>query len=137
MTDVTVAIITDENDRILIARRKAGKVMAGCWEFPGGKVEADETTEEGLKRELKEEMNVELHVGSRIAEAIYPYEWGTVRLIAFEAFITDGEIELLDHDALDWAATDEMKHYGMTPADEPLIEAIEAWLMKRKNQHNG
>jgi 8-oxo-dGTP diphosphatase len=131
MTDVAVAIITNDQDRMLIAKRKSGKVMAGCWEFPGGKIEPGETPEESLKRELEEEMNVTISVGDYIAEITYDYEWGPVRLIAYEASIKEGEIQLLDHDAIAWVSPGEMQHYGMTPADEPLINDLIVWFRNR------
>ena len=131
MTDVTVAIITNDKDGMLIAKRKQGKVMAGCWEFPGGKIEPGETPEESLKRELEEEMNITISVGEYIAEITYDYEWGPVRLIAYEASIEEGEIQLLDHDAIAWVFLGDMHHYGMTPADEPLIKDLDVWMKGR------
>ena len=131
MTDVTVAIITNDQDQILIAKRKPGKVMAGCWEFPGGKIESGETPEESLIRELKEEMSITISVGEYITEIAYDYEWGPVRLIAYQASIKEGEIQLLDHDAIAWVFLGEMHHYGMTPADEPLINDLAVWLKDR------
>ncbi|MDW7670388.1 MAG: 8-oxo-dGTP diphosphatase MutT [Bacillota bacterium] len=131
MTDVTVAIITNDQDQMLIAKRKKGKVMAGCWEFPGGKIESGETPEESLMRELKEEMNITISVGECITEITYDYEWGPVRLIAYQASVREGEIQLLDHDEIAWVYPVDMHRFGMTPADEPLIKDLAVWIKGR------
>ncbi|SMP44153.1 8-oxo-dGTP diphosphatase MutT [Anoxynatronum buryatiense] len=130
MTRVAVAIITNKQRQVLIARRPAGKVMEGCWEFPGGKVEIGETPEECLVRELKEEMDLTVKAGRFIAEISYAYDWGHVQLLAFEAHIVEGEPRLLEHDAMAWVGLEEMGAYGMTPADEPLIEDLLRWVRR-------
>jgi len=134
MIEVAVAVITDEQNRVLIARRKPGKVMAGCWEFPGGKIEPGENPEECLIREMKEEMDLKVVIGECIAEITYAYKWEDVHLIAYEAHIMEGDIKLLDHDAMAWASLQEMGRYGMTPADEPLIEDLKHWFQTGKQE---
>lgn len=128
MVNVAVAIIVNSEGKTLIAKRKQGKIMGGCWEFPGGKSEPGESFEFSVVRELKEEMDVDVSVGEMIAEVEYTYEWGEVRLVAFQTDIVRGEIKLLDHDEIAWVSMDEMSEYGMTPADEPLIDKIKGWI---------
>ena len=128
MVDVVVAIIVNQEGKTLIAKRKQGKIMGGCWEFPGGKSEPGKSLEFSVMRELKEEMDIDVNVGEKIAEIDYTYEWGKVHLIAFQADIVRGEIKLLDHDEIAWVSMDEMSEYGMTPADEPLIDKIKGWI---------
>ncbi|MEN1758999.1 8-oxo-dGTP diphosphatase MutT [Anoxynatronum sibiricum] len=131
MTRVAVAIITNKKHQVLIARRPAGKVMEGCWEFPGGKVELGETPEECLVRELKEEMDLTVMAGRFISEISYDYDWGEVKLLAFETHIVEGEPQLLEHDAMVWVSLEGMGDYGMTPADEPLIEDLLQWIREK------
>lgn len=130
--EVAVAIILNEEGKTLIAKRKQGKILGGCWEFPGGKIEPGEKSETSVVRELKEEMDIDVKVGEKIAEIEYSYEWGGVHLIAFQTEIIKGQIKLLDHDDIAWVFMDDMHKYGMTPADEPLITKIELWIKRNK-----
>jgi len=130
--EVAVAIIVNQEGKTLIAKRKQGKTLGGCWEFPGGKIEPGEKREGSVVRELKEEMDIDVRVGEQIAEIEYSYEWGGVHLIAFQTEIIKGHIKLLDHDAVAWVLMDDMNKYGMTPADEPLITAIKQWIERNK-----
>ncbi len=124
MICVTAAIITDNDNRILIARRKPGKSLAGYWEFPGGKIEDGETPEESLARELKEEMNLVVRVGSFVGENVHHYEGFSIRLMAYQTEIVTGEMQLTDHDQVVWVTMDEMKEYRLAPADVPLLEMM-------------
>jgi len=125
MINVTAAIIKDENDRILIARRCPGKSLAGFWEFPGGKIEEGETPEESLARELKEEMNLEVKVKGFVGENVHHYEGFSIRLMAYEAEIVAGEMKLTDHDQVEWVAMDEMIGYQLAPADVPIANNLD------------
>ena len=87
---VTAAIIPRE-DCVLLARRSPGEKLAGSWEFPGGKVEAGETPEGSLARELLEELGIEVRIGDRVAESSYEYEHGTFRVIAYLVDWISGE----------------------------------------------
>ena len=86
MKDVTAAIIIDK-ERVLITRRAPGQKHEGGWEFPGGKVEYGETPEQCLKRELFEELVVETLIKDFIAESIYKYSKGLIRILAYKADI--------------------------------------------------
>jgi 8-oxo-dGTP diphosphatase len=126
MIEVAAAIIENEQGQILIARRKKGKSQAGMWEFPGGKLESGESPEECLVRELQEEMGIE----------IAPYAWfgvnehdyGTVRikLIAYLAKYSTGEIRLADHDEYRWVNREELREYKWAPADVPFVGRLMA-----------
>ncbi|QUH26813.1 (deoxy)nucleoside triphosphate pyrophosphohydrolase [Serpentinicella alkaliphila] len=124
MLDVVAVILENEFGDILIAKRKKGKELEGYWEFPGGKVEKNETPENSLKREIKEEMNIDIRVGSFVGESIYKYERGTIKLLAYKGNIIRGEITLLDHDEYRWVKYKELKLYKLAPADVPLVELI-------------
>lgn len=121
MLEVTAAILEYEN-KILLARRKAGKHLAGYWEFPGGKIEANENAEQCLLRELKEEFSIEVRLDMYIGESIFRYPEKKIKLIAFTGRIIDGELRLNDHDKVVWVDLHELPLYKMAPADIPLID---------------
>lgn len=93
MKEVTAAIIIN-NRKVLIAQRAEDQKLAGKWEFPGGKVEAGETPEECLKREIKEELGIKIEVDKFFAESIYQYNTGTIKLLAYKARWIDSEYKL-------------------------------------------
>lgn len=124
MIEVVAAILKKDN-KILIARKKQGKSLAGYWEFPGGKIEKGETPEESLKRELMEEMNIKIEMLEYVGESIYDYGNNTViNLKGFLAEIIEGDITLIDHDKYLWVTVDEAKSYKLAPADIPLLEKL-------------
>ncbi len=124
MIDVVAAVIENEEGKVLVAKRKPGKKLAGFWEFPGGKVKENEAPEESLRRELREEMNVEIEVGEYIGENVHYYEDFAVRLLAYRARIIKGKIELTDHDEYRWLEAGELAKIKMAPADVPLVQLL-------------
>ena len=117
-----VAAILQKEDKILIARKKQGKPLAGYFEFPGGKIEEGETPEESLIRELMEEMNIKIAVKEYIGESVYDYGNNKViSLLGYTAEIIDGEIKLSDHDRYEWVTLEQINNYKIAPADIPLI----------------
>ncbi|WP_020620491.1 (deoxy)nucleoside triphosphate pyrophosphohydrolase [Paenibacillus daejeonensis] len=125
MLEVAAAILSDAFGRVLIARRKPHKAQGGYWEFPGGKLESGESVEACLRRELLEEMNLVIDQVERFG--IHEHDYGTVhiRLIACLAVISEGEIQLTDHDAYRWVAVEELNHYDLAPADLPFVRMLE------------
>ena len=120
-----VAAILEKEDKILIAKKREGKPLAGLWEFPGGKIEEGETPEESLIRELMEEMNIKVRVNEYVGESIYDYGDGKViSLKGFTAEIIEGNIKLTDHDEYKWVTLEEICNYRIAPADIPLISNI-------------
>ena len=120
-----VAAILQKEDKILIARKKQGKPLAGYFEFPGGKIEEGETPEESLIRELMEEMNIKIAVKEYIGESIYDYgNDKVISLLGYTAEIIDGEIKLSDHDRYDWVTLEQINNYKIAPADIPLIDKL-------------
>lgn len=126
MIEVAAAIIEDTDGRILIARRRAGKSQAGLWEFPGGKIEAGESPEDCLRRELLEEMNIEIEPYAFFAVSEHAYETVTIRLIAYKAKMLGGTIRLSDHDEYRWVQAGELTQYLFAPADIPFVEQLSA-----------
>lgn len=120
-----VAAILQKEDKILIARKKQGKPLAGYFEFPGGKIEEGETPEESLIRELMEEMNIKIAVKEYIGESIYDYgNDKVISLLGYTAEIIDGEIKLSDHDRYEWVTLEQINNYKIAPADIPLINKL-------------
>ena len=124
MIDVTAAIIL-KNDRVLIARRRPEASQAGLWEFPGGKVRRGETGEQCLKREISEELGLEIEVGERIGENVHAYPGKTVRLVAYRARVRSGRLAMNDHAELRWVSAEELDRFAFCPADLPFVALLQ------------
>ncbi|HEY7776821.1 MAG TPA: NUDIX domain-containing protein, partial [Kineobactrum sp.] len=122
--DVTAALIVKDG-RILAARRAPGKHLEGYWEFPGGKLEKNETPESCLERELTEEFSISSRIGAYIGESVYDYGDKVVRLLGYEVEHTAGDFELVDHDEIHWLEIDQLANVKWAPADIPLVELYE------------
>jgi len=122
---VAVALIDDQR-RVLLAQRPAGKSMAGLWEFPGGKVEADETPELALVRELHEELGIDVDAADLepLAFASHTYETFHLLMPLFDCVRWQGEVKAREGQALAWVSAGELDQYAMPPADLPLIEPL-------------
>lgn len=115
-----------ENGRILIMRRAPFMSCPGSWEFPGGKLEAGESHEECLERELMEELHIEAEVGEFLAENSHPYDFGTVHLCVYRVVSWKGSMELTVHDDLCWVPFKELAAFpGLLPADIPVAKELE------------
>ena len=116
MIIVTAAIITHKN-KILSVRRASDKHLAGYWEFPGGKLEQGETLEGCLKREIQEELGLDLLIGDYIGQSTYDYGNKLIRLHAFIVPIATTNFTLTDHDKSRWLYYDELDDVKWAPAD--------------------
>lgn len=126
MLEVAAAIIEDKQGRILIARRKQGKVQEGLWEFPGGKIEPGESAQACLRRELREEMNIEIAPYELFGVNEHDYGTVRIRLIACKATYVGGEIRLTDHDECKWVERKALPDYPWAPADLPFVKRLAA-----------
>ncbi|NLX69341.1 MAG: (deoxy)nucleoside triphosphate pyrophosphohydrolase [Clostridiales bacterium] len=133
MTTVIAAIILKEG-KVLIAQRAQGQNLAGKWEFPGGKIKAGETPEECLKREIKEELDLDIEVDEFFGENIYSYETGTIRLVAYKAQLIGGQCRLKVHSRVEWVKPHDLAGYDFSPADVPFVEKLgrNCWKWLRK-----
>jgi 8-oxo-dGTP diphosphatase len=120
---VTAAIIF-KKDSVLLTRRKVGENLAGYWEFPGGKIEDGESPQACLERELLEELNVRSKANEIIAESIYEYSNGTIRLLGIQTDLIDKNITLSVHDKFEWVPNESLLDYKLAPADITIAEAI-------------
>lgn len=123
MKNVSAAIII-EDESILLTRRAPGENLAGSWEFPGGKQEANETIQECLVREIKEELDLRVKCSSILTESTYQYPGGAINLIAIDTEIIGGEIALSVHDKYEWVKVGHLLDYKLSPADIPIAEWI-------------
>ena len=121
---VTAALIRDE-DKILIAQRGRRKRFGWKWEFPGGKVRPDETPEDCLRREIKEELNLEIRVEKHFCTTHHQYPDFNIELIAFWCSILGGKMKLVDHEQVLWVTVPEMNEYTFVEADLNVISALE------------
>jgi 8-oxo-dGTP diphosphatase len=121
---VVGAVIRDELGKIFCARRALHRSMGGLWEFPGGKVEAGESHQQALARELREELSIEVSVGDLVEETIYAYERIDVHLFTYEVVVRAGAIELKDHDQCVWLGADALEELNWAPADVPTVRKL-------------
>ncbi len=123
--EVVAALIWDK-DRFLISQRPANKTRALLWEFVGGKVEKGESKEEALIRECLEELAIDIVVDSVFTEVTHDYPDITVHLTLFNSRIVDGQLTLLEHNAMAWITPKEIENYDFCPADKVILERIKA-----------
>jgi 8-oxo-dGTP diphosphatase len=120
---VTAAVIRNGGS-VLITRRPEGKPHAGMWEFPGGKLDGNESPRDCLRREILEELDLEVVVGDILEAAYYRYDWGPVLILAFECRPLVGEIRNLQVAEHRWVALEELSSFALLPADYPIIETL-------------
>lgn len=124
MVEVVAALIW-RGDRFLICQRPKNKSRALLWEFVGGKVESGESREDALKRECREELDVDITVGKLFVRVEHEYPDVTIGLSLFEAKLDDGqEIKLLEHSDAKWITADEIDKYEFCPADKGILAKI-------------
>ena len=123
---VVACALVDADRRVLIAQRPEGKSMASLWEFPGGKVEPDETPEAALIRELTEELAIETKEAclAPLSFASHAYENVHLLMPLYVCRKWQGTPQAREHQALKWVRPQALRDYPMPPADEPLIAAL-------------
>jgi 8-oxo-dGTP diphosphatase len=125
MKTVTAAILFIDG-KVLIAQRGAGDRLANKWEFPGGKVEAGETPEECLTREMFEEFCLRVSVKEFLGESVYHYDHGSIKLIAYRTVYESGTLSLQVHADYAWVAVDQLADYDFAPADLPFVFMLQS-----------
>lgn len=124
MIDVVAAIIRNDEGKILIAQRNLNKSQGGLWEFPGGKIESNETKEEAIVREIKEELNMDIVCDSYFDEKVYEYSDKTIRLIALNCTMINDRYEVLEHEQVKWISFDEFNDYEFAPGDIYFVKKM-------------
>ena len=121
--DVVAAIIKRE-DYYLLAKRNKDKYMGLKWEFPGGKVEQNETFKEALSREILEELNVSIQIHSKVAEERYQDEEINITLHYYLCSLNDNNIVLSEHEAIEWVKKQDFLKYEFVPGDGDITSLI-------------
>ena len=129
---VVAAIIVHE-DKIFATQRGYGDFKDG-WEFPGGKIEENETPQEALVREIKEELDTEIEVGELLDTVEYDYPKFHLSMDCFICTIKSGDLVLKEHEAAKWLTKDTLDSVGWLPADQGLVEQIKVFLNSRLKQ---
>lgn len=119
-----VGAVIIENGKILCAQRGPDKAMPLKWEFPGGKIEAGESPQEALRREIVEEMQCEIEIGDQVEHTVYEYDFGIVHLTTFYCKLIRGRPVLTEHASMKWLSPDKLKSLDWAPADLPAIEKL-------------
>jgi 8-oxo-dGTP diphosphatase len=124
---VVAAALVDMDGRVLIAQRPKGKQLEGLWEFPGGKVDADERPEDALIRELHEELGISVKADclAPLTFASHAYEDFHLLMPLYVCRKWEGFVQPLDGQRLKWARSKDLRSYPMPPADAPLIPHLE------------
>ncbi len=121
---IGVAVITDSQGNILIDRRKQEGLLGGLWEFPGGKIEPGETAEDCVKREIKEELGIEIAVQDKLITIEHAYTHFKVTLNVFNCKHLSGDPQPLESDEVKWVTLDEIDQYPFPKANSQIIEAM-------------
>lgn len=125
---VTCAIIFFEG-KVLATQRSEKMDLPGKWEFPGGKMEPHESPEECLKREIKEELSLEIEIVESLRPVLHHYSDKSIRLIPFAARWKAGQIHLAEHSQLDWIEKKDLFFLDWAPADLPIVHELqEKWV---------
>lgn len=118
-----VAAVIINKDKILATQRGYGE-FAGGWEFPGGKIEAGESPQEALAREIKEELDMDIKAGALIDTVEYDYPNFHLSMDCFFASIVQGTPVLKEHEAAKWLTRDTLDSVDWLPADRSLIDKL-------------
>lgn len=121
--DVVAAIIKSE-DYYLLAKRNKDKYMGLKWEFPGGKVEQNETFKEALSREILEELNVNIQIHKKVAEERYQDEEINITLHYYMCSLIDNDIVLSEHEAIEWVKKQDFLKFEFVPGDGDITSLI-------------
>ena len=119
-----VAAIIVQNQKVFATQRGYGDFKDG-WEFPGGKIEAGETPEQALAREIREELNTEIEVGERLCTVEHDYPAFHLSMQCFLCRVISGDFVLREHEAARWLGSDELWSVDWLPADIEVVKAIE------------
>ena len=118
-----VAAIIIHNDQIFATQRGYGEFKDG-WEFPGGKMEPGETPQQALVREIREELDTEIEVGSLVETVEYDYPNFHLTMHCFLCTIRSGELVLKEHEAAKWLTREELDSVDWLPADVKVVEKL-------------
>ena len=127
---VAAAALIDRDGRVLVGQRPHGKHLAGLWEFPGGKVDAGETPEAALVRELREELAIDTWRSCLAPLTFASHDYGEFHLLMplFACRKWEGLVACREHQALKWLYPTELKSVELAPANESFVPILRDWL---------
>ena len=123
MINVVAACLTD-GQKFLLCQRPAGKSRANCWEFPGGKIESEETPEAAIVREIQEELGITVLPEARLTSVNWNYPDVSIHLTLFRCRMTAGTPILIEHQAMAWVSYMEALSLDLAPADRALLKQL-------------
>ena len=121
---IGVAVIRDDRDLILIDRRLAKGLLGGFWEFPGGKIEGNETVQECIKREILEEIGIDIAVDSHLITIDHTYSHFRVNLQVYNCRYLSGQARAIKCEEIRWVTIEELDHYTFPAANQEIIRAL-------------
>ena len=125
---VVCAVIKNENGEIFCCKRGPGRALEGYWEFPGGKVEANEKYEETIVREIKEELKTIIEPIKYIGSSNHEYndleKPFSITMYAYECRLIQGELRLTEHTEKKWVKKEDLTKLDFAPADRPIVQMI-------------
>lgn len=119
-----VGAVIERDGLILCAQRRPGGETGGLWEFPGGKIEPEETPQAALAREIREELHCAVEVGDEVITTTHEYGFGLITLTTYRCRLLAGEPRATEHAALTWLAPDELDSLDWAPADVPAVKLL-------------
>jgi mutator protein MutT len=122
---IGVAVIRNQQGKILIDRRLPQGDMAGLWEFPGGKIEPNETIKECIKREIREELGIEIRVGPRLITIAHRYPNFEVTLFVHDCQYLSGEPQPIECEEIRWVTVTEIERYTFPEANTQIIATLQ------------
>lgn len=123
MINVVAGILKDQ-DKVLIAQRGRGKHQEYKWEFPGGKVEENETEQEALKREFQEELDIDIKVDNFLCEVSHSYSEMDVKIRAYFISTDNKDIKNLEHESIQWVPINKLKQYDLVATDVSIVDKL-------------
>ena len=119
-----VAAVLTRGQTILAAQRSSKMSLPGMWEFPGGKIELDESPAEALLSELEEELLCKAEIGEYIQTTEHEYDFGIVNLTTYYCLLTGDEPRLTEHSEIRWVHVAELDQLNWAPADIPAVKQV-------------
>ena len=123
-TKVVTAAVIERDGKVLVARRKAGLVAEGLWEFPGGKLEEGEDPRQGLEREIEEELGVCALAGELLCSVPFEGPVTSFELVVFRTEVLSYDFRLADHDRINWLEPAEMDERVFSKPDRPVVRLL-------------
>jgi len=134
MIEVSCAIIVNPEGKVLATQRSTIMPLPLKWEFPGGKIEAGETAEACLIREIREELNIDIQIKNSLPSNDHQYPDKLIRLIPFICIQTGGEIHLKEHADYKWLNTDDLLNLDWAEADVGVVEVFLKFIIPNRGE---